>query len=176
MAFVIVRLAGDGAPIGQLQIALRAFERLKSTVFRRPQARSRCRARHVEPNDLGGLGRKFRVIALTPGFAPRQVDLLGAQETPNILHMNVAKPLGDQRPGPVGVAFRRRSVEQRQDAPVRLPVVSASAPRSPTSENPRSRSFAYRTRHFDAVPVVQPARGQSPASPRPRRPSTRSAP
>jgi hypothetical protein len=132
-----MRLAGDGAPIGQLQIALRAFERLNGRFFVDREHDRVVRRRHIEPDDLGGLGRKFRVVALTPGFAPPQVDLLRAQETPNILHVNVAKPLGDQRPGPVRVAFRRRSVEHRQDAPVRLLVVSGLGPAIADFRKPR---------------------------------------
>ena len=34
--------------------------------------------------------------------------------------MNVAERLGDERAGPIGAAFRRRRVEQRQDALVRV--------------------------------------------------------
>ena len=54
MAFVIVRLAGDGAPIGQLQIALRAFERLNGRFFVDREHDRVVGRRHVEPDDLGG--------------------------------------------------------------------------------------------------------------------------
>jgi len=32
--------------------------------------------RHVEPDDVGGLGGKWGIIALTPGFPPGKVDLV----------------------------------------------------------------------------------------------------
>ena len=58
----------------------------------------------------------------------RKTDGFVSVKPPNILHVERRQALGDQRPGPVRVAFRRRSVEHRQDAPVRLLVVSGLRP------------------------------------------------
>jgi hypothetical protein len=68
-------------------------------------------------------------------FAARKVDLMRAQEAPDILDMNVAERLGDERPGPVGVTLgRRRLRSARRRRSVSIPYL-ASAPR-------RSRSRA----------------------------------
>lgn len=111
-----MRLAGHGAPVRQLEIPLRAFERLDRRLFvdgEHDGVFGRCQ---VEPDDLGGLGRELGVVADAPGFAPGKVDLVCAQKAPDILDMHVAERPGDQRPGPVDVAARRRRIEQRQNA------------------------------------------------------------
>src|ERR1700750_2275987 len=67
-------------------------------------------AHHVEADDVGGFADKLRVIALAPGLAAGQIDLLRSQETPDILLMNVAEfARQQQRSRPVGVARRGRS-------------------------------------------------------------------
>lgn len=38
--------------------------------------------------------RKLRVVALAPGLASRQIDLVAAQEPPDILLVHIAKRLG----------------------------------------------------------------------------------
>src|SRR5260370_13458003 len=54
----------------------------------------------VEANNIGGFGRKVRVIALTPGLANREVDFMAAQEPPDILDVNLAQCTGQQGPRP----------------------------------------------------------------------------
>jgi hypothetical protein len=44
----------------------------------------------VRANDIGGFGRKVRVVALTPGLASREVNLVATLETPDILDVNIA--------------------------------------------------------------------------------------
>jgi glutathione S-transferase len=44
---------------------------------------------------------------------PREVDLVGAQEPPDVLNINVAERLGQERAAPAGIAPRRRLIQQR---------------------------------------------------------------
>ncbi len=61
---------------------------------------------------IGGFRRNPRVIALAPGLAGSKVDLVLAQEAPNILNINVAQVLGQKRTGPPGIAVRRRLIPE----------------------------------------------------------------
>ena len=65
-----------------------------------------CGRGDIEANDIGGFGRKVRVVALAPGLASREVDLVAAQEPPDILDVNIAQRLGQQRPGPARKPLR----------------------------------------------------------------------
>src|SRR5437879_9880202 len=69
----------------------------------------------IEANNIGGFGRKVRVVALTPGLASREVNLVAAQEPPDILDVNIAQRLGQQRTGPACKPFRWRLVQQPQN-------------------------------------------------------------
>ncbi len=80
MAFVVVRLAGHGATVRQLQIALRAFQHLNRWLFVHGEHDGVFRECQVKPDDLGGLGRKGRIVADALGF-------VGAQGAPDILNM-----------------------------------------------------------------------------------------
>ncbi len=73
------------------------------------------------PDDLGGLGDKVRIVGLAPRLARRQVDLVLAQEAPDVLVRHVDQLPRQQRRRPAAVAGRRRLIEQRQD-----PLVSVS--------------------------------------------------
>src|ERR1700731_1381897 len=44
--------------------------------------------RQIEPDDLGGLGGEIGIIAFAPRLARRKIDLLNAQEAPDILHID----------------------------------------------------------------------------------------
>jgi len=70
----------------------------------------------VEADNLGGLGDKVRIVALTPGLARRKIDLVRAQEAPDVLIRHIAQLARQQRCRPTAVARRRRLIEQRQDA------------------------------------------------------------
>jgi hypothetical protein len=105
MPLIIVRLAGHGAPVGQLQIALRTFERLDRWLFVDGENDGVFGRRHVEPDDLGCLGREFGVVAFAPRLAAGEVDLVRAQKAPDILDMDVVERLGDERAAPVGVTL-----------------------------------------------------------------------
>jgi hypothetical protein len=55
---------------------------------------------HVQPNHVGSLGDKLRIIALAAGFAPAEIDLLRAQEAPNLLLVDIAQWRAASRLGP----------------------------------------------------------------------------
>ena len=76
----------------------------------------------------GRLGGKFGIGADAPRLAPGKVDLVRAQKPPHMLDMNVAERFGDQRPGPVGAACRRRLIELRQNASASLLAVFGLSP------------------------------------------------
>src|SRR6267143_1416814 len=90
MPLVVVALAGQGAAIG-LQIALRSLQSLDRRLFVHAQHNGLRRRGDVKANNIGGFGRKVRVVALTPGLASREVNLVAAQEPPDILDVNIAQ-------------------------------------------------------------------------------------
>src|ERR1700741_500 len=90
MPLVIVALAGQGAAIGQLQIALRSLQSLDRGLLVHAEHNSLRRRGDIEANDIGGLDNKVRVVALTPGLTSREVNLAVAQEPPDILDVNIA--------------------------------------------------------------------------------------
>src|SRR5439155_25702970 len=55
------------------------------------QHHSIVRRHHVEADNVSRLGDKRRVVALAPGLAAGQIDLLRPQEPPDILLVNVAE-------------------------------------------------------------------------------------
>src|SRR5438034_7092087 len=73
------------------------------------------RAGQRRGQQLGGFGRKVRVVALTPGLASREVNLVAAQEPPDILDVNIAQRLGQQRAGPARKPLRGRLIQQLQN-------------------------------------------------------------
>src|SRR6201998_2460633 len=115
MPLVIVAVAGQGAAIGQFQIALRSLQSLDRGLLVYAQHNSLRGRGDGEANNIGGLGRKVRVGALAPGFASREVNLVAAQETPDILDVNIAQRLGPQRAGPRRKPLRRRLIQQLQN-------------------------------------------------------------
>ena len=91
-----------------------------STASHRRKARWPCRAGRYR-------GRRHRLpLEANPDrcFRTRtrayQIDLLIAQEAPDILHIDIAKLLRQKRAGPARKALRQRLVEQRQNPLVRL--------------------------------------------------------
>src|SRR5450631_3388620 len=94
VTLVVVALAGQGAAIGQLQIALRSLQSLDRGLLVHAWHNSLRRRGDIKANDIGGFGRKVRVVALTPGLASREVNLVAAQEPPDILDVNIAQRLG----------------------------------------------------------------------------------
>src|SRR6516165_8177268 len=79
MPLVIVALAGQGAAIGQLQITLRSLQSLDRGLLVHAQHNGLRGRGNIEADNIGGFGRKVRVLALTPGLASRQVNLVAAR-------------------------------------------------------------------------------------------------
>src|SRR5215475_576147 len=115
MPLVIVALAGQGAAIGQLQITLRSLQSLDRGLLVHAQHNGLRGRGDIEADNIRGFGRKVRVVALTPGLASREVDLVAAQKPPDILNVNIAQRPGQQGPGPACEPFRRRLVQQLQN-------------------------------------------------------------
>ncbi len=115
MPLVIVALAGQGAAIGQLQITLRSLQSLDRGLLVHAQHNGLRRRRDIEADNIGGFGRKVRVVALAPGLASHQVNLVAGQETPEILDIDIAQRLGQQGAGPARKPLRWRLIQQLQN-------------------------------------------------------------
>src|SRR5579863_7636047 len=114
MALVIVALASQGAAVGQLQIALRPFQSLDRRLFIDAENNRFGGRVHIKTDDIGGLRREIRIVALAPGFARHQIDLVVPQAAPDILNVDIAQRLGQQRPCPAPEPRRWRLVQQFQ--------------------------------------------------------------
>src|ERR1700758_4969400 len=115
MPLVIVALAGQSAAIGQLQITLRSLQSLDRGLLVHAQHNGLRGRGDIQADNIRGFGRKVRVVALTPGLASREVNLVAAQEPPDILDINIAQRLGQQRAGSTRKPFRWRLVQQLQN-------------------------------------------------------------
>src|SRR3974390_1449723 len=115
MPLVIVALAGQGAANRQLQRTTGSLQSLERGLLVDAQHNGLRGRGDIEADNTGGFGGKVRVFALTPGLASREVDLVAAQEPPDILDVNIAQRPGQQRPGPACEPFRRRLVQQLQN-------------------------------------------------------------
>src|SRR5882762_8743317 len=116
---VVVALAGQGAPVRQLQIALRTLQGLDRRLFIDTQNDSLGGRIDIKPDHIGGFRHERRVVALAPRLTGGKIDLVLAQEAPDILNINVAQCLGQQRTRPAGITLRRRLIQKRQNALVR---------------------------------------------------------
>src|SRR5260370_42294293 len=85
VALIVVALAGQSASVWQLQITLRALQRLDRRLFVDAQHDGLCGRGDIEADNIGGFGRKVGIVALAPGFWSRKVDLVAAEEAPDIL-------------------------------------------------------------------------------------------
>src|SRR6202022_2371534 len=94
---------------------MRSLQSLDRWLFVHAQHNGLVGRGDIEANDIGGFGRKAWVIALTPGLAGHEVNLGAAQETPDILDVNIAQCLGQQGAGPGGEPVGWRLVQQPQD-------------------------------------------------------------
>lgn len=129
MTFVVVALAAQGPPVGQFEIALRSLQRLDRGLLIDAQDNRFVGRGDVEADDIGCLGSERRIVALAPGFTSRKIDLLRTQEAPDILHVDIAESLGQQRSGPARIALRRRTIEELEDALIRSRPVDRHLPR-----------------------------------------------
>jgi hypothetical protein len=112
---VIMALTGERSAVGQLQIALRPFQGLDRRLFVNADDDRVLGRRQIEPDDVGSLGSKLGIVAFAPGFAPREVNLVSTQEPPDILDIDVAECLGQERPTPAAIALRRRLIQKRPE-------------------------------------------------------------
>ena len=108
---VVVALAGQGVPVRQLQITLRPLQGLDRRLFVDTEDRL-GRWIDIEADHIGGFRYELRVIALAPGFAGDKVDIVLAQDAPDILNINVAQCLCQQRARPPGIAPRWRFIQE----------------------------------------------------------------
>jgi hypothetical protein len=115
---VFVRLAVERAAVGQLEVALRPFQRPdRGRLIDREHDRVVGR-REVQADDVGGFGDQLGVAREAPGLAPGEVDPLRAQEAPDVLIADVAQRSGEQRCAPADEARGRWLVEQPQNAAI----------------------------------------------------------
>src|SRR5260370_7182917 len=106
--------------VRELQIALRALQRLDRGLCVDADDNRVLGRRHVEPDYVGGLGYERGILALAPRFASGEVDLLGTQEAADILDIDIAERRGQERPRPTAISLRRRLIQQHQNAPAGL--------------------------------------------------------
>src|SRR5258705_12147306 len=68
----------------------------------------------IKADHIGSFRRKRGVVALAPGFAGGKVDIVLTQEAPDILNINVAQRLGQQRTRPAAIALTRWVISNRE--------------------------------------------------------------
>src|SRR6516225_11861396 len=77
---VIVTLAGQGASVRELQVALRPLQCLDRRFLIDTENNRLGRRVDIETDQVGRFRRELRVIALAPGLAGSQIDIVLAQE------------------------------------------------------------------------------------------------
>ena len=88
MALVVVTLDPSRRVRSAALSNLAPAPRLKSTAFRLRRENNRLSRRiDIKAHHVGSFRRKLWVVALTPGLAGREVDIVLAQEAPDILNM-----------------------------------------------------------------------------------------
>ena len=111
VTLVIMAMTAQRPAVWHFQIALCPLQRLDRGLFIDADDNRVLGRSHVEPDHVGRLGGELRIVALAPGFAPSEVDLLGTQEAPDILHIDIAERRSQQRSRPAGIALRLRLVQ-----------------------------------------------------------------
>ena len=115
MPLVVVALAGQGAAVRQLQIALRTLQRLDRRLFVDTENNRLGGRIDIKADHIGCLGRERGIVALAPRLAGGKVDIVLAQEAPDILNINIAQSLSKQRTRPPGIARNRASSDTPAD-------------------------------------------------------------
>src|SRR6476469_3895263 len=110
---IVVAVSRQRASVRQLQIALRALQRLDRRFLVDTYDDGIVGRRHVEADHIGSLAGELRIVALAPALATAEIDLVFAQGTPDVLHVDVAQGLRDQRSVPTGKAFGGWRMEHR---------------------------------------------------------------
>ena len=160
IALVIVTMSGQRPPVRKLQIALGALQRLDRGFFVNAdddRVLGRCQ---VEPDHIGGLGDELGIVALAPGLAPGEVDLLPAQEAPGPA-ARARRPVRLQSRAtiPARESGRRRTFQDSQNAssrPVSL-VYFGAGPGRGLSAKPAKPSRANRPRQVLTVRGIVPS-------------------
>ena len=127
MPLVVVALPGQGASVRQLQIALRPLQGLDRRLFVDTENNRFGGRIDVKADHIGGLRHKREGVALASRLAGSKVNIVLAQEAPDILNLNVAQGLGQQRTRPPAITRRRWLLQKQQ----MLPSVPASEPQAP---------------------------------------------
>lgn len=116
---VVVALAGQSAPIRQIQIALHPLQGLDRRLFVDTENNGLGGRIDLGADHIGGFRHERGIFALAPRLPGRKLNIVLAQEAPNILNVNVARRLGQQRTRPPCRALRRRLIRKRENALVR---------------------------------------------------------
>src|ERR1700693_3843798 len=88
VALVVVALARQGASVRELQVALRPFQGLDRRLFVDTQNNGLGGRIDIEADHIGGFRREGGVVALAPRLAGGKIDVVLAQEAPDILNIN----------------------------------------------------------------------------------------
>jgi hypothetical protein len=88
---------GQGASVWQLQIPLRPLQGLARRLFVDTENNRFGGRIDVKADHIGGFRHERGVVALAPRIAGSKVNIVLAQEAPDILNINVAQGLGQQR-------------------------------------------------------------------------------
>ena len=110
-----MRLARQRPAVRHFQVTLRALQRLDRWLLVDGEDQSVLGRLHVKADHRGRLGGERGIVALAPALAGGKINLVSAQEAPDILHPDVAEGRGDQRPGPARIAGGNWLIERRQN-------------------------------------------------------------
>src|SRR6478609_12010909 len=135
---VIVALAAQGAPARKLQVALRPLQRLDRRLLIDTENNRLGRRVDIEADHISRFRRERAIVALAPALTGGQIDLVLAQEAPNILNINVFQRLRQQRTGPTGIALWWRLIQKRQNPLVGRHAVDRLLPRCGRFSSPAS--------------------------------------
>src|SRR5258708_11087569 len=91
MPLVVVALAGQSAPVRQLQITLRPLQGLDRRLFVDTENKGLGGRIDIKADHIGGFRRERRVVALPPRLAGGKVGIVLAQEAPDILNNTSAQ-------------------------------------------------------------------------------------
>lgn len=116
-------MTAERAPVGQLEVALRALQRLDGRFLVDADDDRLVGRSHVEADYISRLGGEFGIVALAPRFPAVEIDPLLAQEAPHLLLVNVAQFGGDQSARPAREPSRHRALQNRKNAPAGLGII-----------------------------------------------------
>jgi len=155
MSGVFVIDASNRHAIREPQVTLGPFQGLNRRFLIYRDYDCVLRRIQIKPDDVCRLASKFRIGADAPGSGPLELDLVLAQDTPNLMSGNVSKRFGHQPTIPLAVASRRRLIQSLQNPAhgvLRVIRLRARARRVLQTGKPQPREsqspLAHRTRSF----------------------------